>query len=245
AAQPRTSRSKARGGGRRLLVLSPRLLIASMPDVFTQLLEGDVHLLFSGRSTDQLRVPNELASHPNANIVSLPLARGLPTQDVDRVGRALGDGLRFLDESLADASWARARALRRFFKLAGHPEWKQAPATYEGLALPHHVLGRIDEALRRAESFAPPPTDLEEAVAELGVDAVCSSPGARSAAPGRVQSRTAADSGSRRSCWSGAGTTSRARPCSTSPPTVFWSGTRSRRERRSSCTGSRPSASRW
>jgi hypothetical protein len=172
AAEPKTSRRKARGGRRRLLVLSPRLLVASMPDVFTQLLEADVQLLFSGRSADQLRVPEELASHPNADIIALPLARGLPAQDGERLRRALRDGLRFLDESLADASWARARALRRFFKLAGHPDWKRAPATYEGLALPHHVSDRLEDALRRVQSFVPPPRELEEAIAELGVDAV-------------------------------------------------------------------------
>jgi hypothetical protein len=160
------------GGGRRLLVLSPPLLVGSMPDVFTQLLDADSQLLFSGRSADQLRVPDELASHPNAEIVPLPLARGLPAQDGERLRRALRDGLRFLDESLADASWARARALRRFFKLAGHPEWKHVPTAYENLSLPHAVAAQLDDALRRVERFVPPPAGLEEAVAELDVDAV-------------------------------------------------------------------------
>jgi len=172
AAEPSTGRLVARDSERRLLVLSPRLLVASMPDVFTRLLEEDVMLLFSGRSTDQLRVPDELASHPKAGIVPLPLARGLPAQDGERLRRALRDGLRFLDESLAGASWAGARALRRFFKLGGHPEWKRAPSAYAGLTLPHDVAGRLDEALRRVEAFVPPPAGLEEAVAELAVDAV-------------------------------------------------------------------------
>jgi hypothetical protein len=161
-----------RGGGRRMLVLSPRLLVASMPEVFAQLLDADVRLLFSGRSADQLRVPEELASHPNAEIVPLPLARGLQAQDGERLRRALRDGLRFLDESLAEASWARARAQRRFFKLAGHPEWKRAPAEYEGLTLPHEVAGRLDDALRCVERFFPPPAELEAAVAELDVEAI-------------------------------------------------------------------------
>ena len=172
ASVERTPRRAARPGGRRLLVLSPRLLVASMPDVFTHLLDADVRLLFSGRDADRLAVPEELASHPNAEVVALPLARGLPEHDGERLRRALRDGLRFLDDSMAEASWARARALRRFFKLAGDPDWKAAPVTYEGLGLPHAVAARLEDALRRVGGFVPPPPELEQAVADLDVDAV-------------------------------------------------------------------------
>ena len=166
--EPRSRRST----DTRILVLSPRLLVASMPDVFADLLDAGTRLLFSGRSADQLRVPDALASHPNAEVVAVPLARGLPEQDGERLRRAFRDGLRFLDDSLADASWARTRAIRRFFKLAGDPAWKLSPSTYASLTLPHKVVGRIEDALRRVERFVPPPAGLEEALADLGVDAV-------------------------------------------------------------------------
>ncbi|HZO61951.1 MAG TPA: hypothetical protein VFB35_03120 [Gaiellaceae bacterium] len=161
-----------RGGGRRILVLSPRLLVASMPDVFDELLGAGATLLFSGRNADRLGIPAGVAAYPNAATVPLPLARGLPEHDGERLRRALRDALRFLDESMADAAWARARAQRRFFKLAGHPEWKRAPDAYADVTLQHEIVARLDAALRVAGGSVAPPADLVEAVAELGADAV-------------------------------------------------------------------------
>jgi hypothetical protein len=162
----------ARSKRPRLLVLSPPLLVASIPDVFAELLGAGVEVLFSGRLADQLRVPDELTSHPNAEIVALPLAREQYAEQADELFRALRDGLRFLDESLADAAWARARALRRLLELTRHPERKSSPLPFEGLRLPHAVSLRLDDALRRVEALVHPPEPLFRAIAGLAADAV-------------------------------------------------------------------------
>ncbi len=169
AERPRPILAPSRSERPRLLVLSPPLLIASMPDVFAELLEAGAEVFFSGRRPDRLRVPDELVSHPNAEVVSLPLPNG---RDADELVRALRDGLRFLDESLADAAWARARAHRRLLELVRHPERHALRSPFEALRLPHAVSLRLDDALRRVEGLVRPPEPLVRAIAELGADAI-------------------------------------------------------------------------
>jgi hypothetical protein len=156
----------------RLLVLSPPLLVASIPDVFAELVEAGVEVLFSGRLADRLRLPDELTSHPNAEVVALPLAREQYAEQADALFRALRDGLRFLDDSLADAAWARARAHRRLLELVRHPERRARQSPFEGLHLPHAVSLRLDDALRRVEGLVRPPEPLFQAIAELDTDAI-------------------------------------------------------------------------
>jgi hypothetical protein len=168
--RPEPIPAPVRGSRPRLLVLSPPLLVASLPDVFAELLDAGVEVLFSGRLADQVRVPDELASHASAEVVPLPLAQH--DDEAEELVRALRDGLRFLDESLADAAWARARAHRRLLKLARHPERNVRLSPFEGLRLPHGVSQRLDDALRRAAGLVPPPEPLVRAIAELGADAI-------------------------------------------------------------------------
>ena len=136
------------------------------------LLDTGFELVFSGRQVDQLRIPAEITSRRSVEIVQLPLGRGEHGQESERLFRALRDGLRFFDEELADATWARGRALRRLLKLAGHPDWEHAPSVFEGVELPHGVSASIDAALRGIERLVSPPEMLVRAISQLRVDAV-------------------------------------------------------------------------
>jgi hypothetical protein len=119
---------------------------------------------------DDLRIPDEIASHPNARLVTFPLERGEHGQESERLVRALRDALRYFDEALADASWARKRAMRRLLKLAGHPAWKTAAASFSTLQLPHGTSARLDAALRTVEDLVPPPEKLVRAMRDLRPD---------------------------------------------------------------------------
>jgi hypothetical protein len=164
--------SRGRSPAGRILVLTPPGLTASIPDVFLELLDAGCELIFSGRQIDQLRIPAEITSHQSAEIVELPLGRGEQVQGSERVFRALRDGLRFFDEELADATWGRRRALRRLLKLAGHPDWENAPRVFDGVELPHEVSASIDAALREIERLVLPAETLVQAVGKLRTDAV-------------------------------------------------------------------------
>jgi hypothetical protein len=164
--------TRERRGRPRILVVSPHGLVRNIPDVFTELLSAGAELVFSGRRVDRLRIPREIREHANVTLAQLPLVEERDAPAGAQVVRALRDALRFLDSQLEDAAWPRERAVRRFLKLVGHPDWKAATRELTAVRLPHEVCATLESALRGIERALPPSDALVDAAGELEPDAL-------------------------------------------------------------------------
>ena len=168
AAVPAPVRADGPGAEPRILVFTPPGLLRNVPDVFVELAGAGARLLVSGRRQKKPRIPAELKSSPQVEVVSLPVDE----PEAVELLRAFRDAMRFRDPALEAASWPRKRATRRLLKLAGQPDWKDALAALAALRLPHDVSARVDGALRDIETEIPPVAELIAALAGLGPDLV-------------------------------------------------------------------------
>ena len=59
-----------------ILVVAPRALLASVPDVFRGLLERDAELVFAAKTerVDRVRLPDGVLDHPSASVLPLIMA---------------------------------------------------------------------------------------------------------------------------------------------------------------------------
>jgi hypothetical protein len=152
----------------RLLVATTPLPIGRLTDVLSALLDSDTELVFSV-ATELL--PEPIRVHRGASSAELPLARTGAEAEAVALLRAAADLTRFLSTDLKGGRWPRKRTLRRLIKLAGLPN-SQTLRQAAQRELPGNVADELGRALRQVERLLPAERQLEEAVAELGVDAI-------------------------------------------------------------------------
>jgi CDP-glycerol glycerophosphotransferase (TagB/SpsB family)/putative heme iron utilization protein len=153
----------------RLLVVSSPPTRKRLPELFLQLLDAGVELVFAASDKD---LPVAIRDHPHASTVELPLERKGPEAGAVALFRAAGDLVRFLGPDLEKAPRPRIRAIRRIFKLTGKEHATGAAQQWADLQFPPELCGELRRAFRDIERLLPPERPLDEAVAHLGVDAV-------------------------------------------------------------------------
>src|SRR5712691_1967423 len=105
---------------RRLLVVSPRAHLQSLPEVFAALLDSGTELIFCGQGVKKIQRAVDRLAHPLASAVALPLRRKSADADVVTCFRALSDLVFLLHPEFREARWSRRRAAYRFLKASGH-----------------------------------------------------------------------------------------------------------------------------
>jgi hypothetical protein len=153
-------------------VFSGSSLIGNLPDVFSELLDANASLVFSGKKIEKLKIPEELLAHPRVSVASLPLRRPSNADRSVALLRTLADLNRFLSGDVDHGSWARIRAARRLLKELGHPEYDSMSYKAANFRLPGDVHARLTMVFRGVEGLVPTPPGLAEAIERLQIDAV-------------------------------------------------------------------------
>jgi hypothetical protein len=152
----------------RLLVATTPLPVGRLTDVLSALLDSGTELVFS--VAPEL-LPEPIRAHRGASSAELPLVRTGPEAEAVALLRAAADLTRFLSSDQNGGRWPRKRTLRRLLKLAGLPNTETLRQAVQR-GLPGDVAGELGRALGEVERLLPAERQLEEAVAELGVDAI-------------------------------------------------------------------------
>jgi hypothetical protein len=146
----------------RILVVAPRALLGSIPDVFQELLERGAELVFAAKTerVERVKLPDGLLDHPRASVLPLPLSRKGPDAAAVKLVRLLADFVRFQGPGLEGGDWRRRRIGRRLEALG-----------VQGRPSPE-ALAWLSGAIREVERLLPPEPALERAIGDLAVDGI-------------------------------------------------------------------------
>jgi hypothetical protein len=157
---------------RRLLVVSPRAHVQSLPEVFVALLDSGTEVVFSGIGVKKIQRTIDRFAHPSASAVALPLRRRAADSPAVKRFRSLCDLMFFFNPELRDARWARRRAAYRFLTASDQPGANTAADSLSELELPAEAYVALFEMCERLERFIPPEPELVQAIDALGVDGI-------------------------------------------------------------------------
>jgi hypothetical protein len=155
--------------GLRLLVVATPLLVGRFPDLLLRLLDSGAELVFAVPVSS---LPAEVADHPLASTVELPLTRSGAEAESVALFRSAGDVVRFMSPPLQHAHWPRKRALHRLLLLAGQPWTRALARTLGDLRFPSEVCTELTDAFRLVERLLPPEEALEREIGRVRADAM-------------------------------------------------------------------------
>jgi hypothetical protein len=153
-------------------VSTPAALVRSMPDVFAELLDQGAELVFAGKHSRSIRIPDEISGDSRVDGAVLPLRREAAAAGEVRLFRSLCDLAWSLEPAMADMPWTRKRAAERVLRLLEHPDRDSLSQRADEVDLPATVAEALSVALAQIEGLLPPAVDLEEAIRGLGVDEI-------------------------------------------------------------------------